>query len=145
MIDWSGCTLASCRGFKMTDSSVIFRVNNMPDLMEISRFTLSSLSTTACLLISVPPSGSLFTALRHSLCICHSVSCSQMSWRDVVAVCIHVVHCCWCSICSACVRDIKKKKPTCMSHVLSVPSLSAVTRYFPQGLTVITIEPRSLW
>lgn len=112
MIDRPGCTLASRRGFKMTDSSVIFRVNNMPDLMEISRFTLSSLSTTACLLISVPPSGSLFTALHHSLCICHSVSCSQMSWRDVVSVCIHVVHCCWCSFCSACVRDIKKPPKT---------------------------------
>lgn len=96
MTDWSGCTLASRWGFKMTDSAVIFRVNNMPDLldlMEISRLTLSSLSTPACLLISVPPSGSLFTALHHSLCICHSVSCSQMSWRDVVSVCIHVVHC----------------------------------------------------
>lgn len=36
--------------------------------------------------------------------------------------------------------------PTCMSQVLMVPSLSAVTRYFPQGLTAMTIEPRSgLW
>lgn len=37
-----------------------------------------------------------------------------------------------------------RQTPTCISQVLSVPSLSAVTKYLPQGLTVITIDPRSL-
>lgn len=74
MIDWSGRALASCWGFKMIDSAVIFRVNNTPDLMEISRFALSSLSPAVCLLIAVPPSGSVFTSLHHSLCLCPSCS-----------------------------------------------------------------------
>lgn len=81
--DWPSCALARCRGVRMTDSAVIFSANNMPDLMEIWWFTLSSLCITVCLLISVAPSGSAFTSLHRPL-----VSVT----RPLVLFTIHTCH-----------------------------------------------------
>lgn len=114
--------------------------------MEISRFTFSSVSITVCLLISVFPSGFRFTRLHHSvtLSLSRSLVLLTVYTQNMVTWGLRSL---WTNV-SPAVGTYSTGRVwrtlTCMSQVLSVPSLSAVTKYFPQGLTVMTIDPRSL-
>lgn len=137
VIDWCGCI--SCRGVSLTDSAVIFQSEQ---LAWSNRNTEAhSFSTVYC---SLSPDLCLSPSLRSPVSITlsvlsHSAACS--SHREHT----HTFQCgLWSRSCTMRTRCVRNKTPTCMSHVLRVPSLSAVTKYFPQGLTVMTIDPRSL-